>query len=144
MSHWTRNRARALLGLIASLGLVGALALPVAAGVESNKVWLHEPHRGSDSSTFQEDEDCGDYTSGVVWHFILNKYDGDDTAHLVADFETAGTLEADATKVVGAQHFYLNTPDDDVLLDAYAEVDGDPGDANLVLSHVCHAGDGTT
>ena len=134
-----RSALRTLLGLLAALGLVAAMAMPVAA---SSQVLLHEPHKGTDSSdaaSFEAD-DCGDFTTGVVWHFILNQYDGDDTATIFATFEDAGLISVDASKVVGAQHFYVNTPTDDVLEDAYAEVDGDAGDANLVLSHICHTG----
>ena len=131
--------------LIAALAAIALsmlyLARPVAA-TEPYHVDLHESHQGADSTDFKEDEDCGDFTTGVVWHFILNQYDGNDTAHLVADFEDAGTLEVDAGPVnPGVQHFYINTPTDDVLNDAYAEVAQLDGDANLVLSHVCHTGE---
>ena len=134
-----RSGLRTLFGLLAALGLVAAMAMPVAA---SSQVLLHEPHKGTDSSDAAsfEDDDCGDFTTGVVWHFILNQYDGDDTATIFATFEDAGLISVDASKVVGAQHFYVNTPTDDVLVDAYAEVDGEAGDANLVLSHICHTG----
>jgi hypothetical protein len=135
-------RPLAFAAVIAALALsVAALARPMTVSATTSQVWLQESQQGSDSSTFKEDEDCGDFTTGVVWHFILNQYDGDDIAHLVADFQDAGTLETDAGPVTpGVQHFYLNTPGDDVLINAYAEVAGDPGDANLVLSHVCHTG----
>jgi hypothetical protein len=138
-----RSGLRTLLGLLAALGLVAAMAMPVAA---SSQIFLHEPHKGIDSAdapSFEAD-DCGDFTTGVVWHFILNQYDGDDAGTIFATFEDAGVLSDEATKVVGAQHFYLNTPTDDVLVDAYVEVDGEAGDANLVLSHICHTGNEAT
>ena len=137
----TRVAARPTLVLAAVVAIALSLAYLIrpAFAVVTYQVPLQESQQGSDSTTFQEEQDCGDYTSGVVWHFVLNQYDGSDTAHLVAMFQSAGTLEADASKVTpGTQHFYLNTPTDDILNDAYAEVLSDPGDANLVLSHVCH------
>ena len=137
----SRGAARLTITLVAIAAIVlslAAIARPAFAG-ETYEVWLQESQQGSDSSNFTEDEDCGDYTSGVVWHFILNQYSGGDTAHLVAWFQGAGQQEADASKVLqSVQHFYLNTPSDDVLNDAKAVVGSDPGDANLVLSHVCH------
>jgi len=137
----SRGAARLTIMLVALAAIalsLAAIARPALAG-ETYKVWLHEAHQGADSTTFSEDNDCGDFTSGVVWHFVLNQYDGADTAHLVAMFQGAGTLETDASKVnSGTQHFYLNTPTDDVLDNAYAEVAQEDGDANLVLSHVCH------
>jgi len=140
----SRGAARLTITLVALAAIalsLAAIARPAFAG-ETYEVWLQESQQGSDSSTFSEDEDCGDYTSGVVWHFILNQYSGGDTAHLVAWFQNAGELETDASKVLqSVQHFYLNTPSDDILNDAKAVVGSDPGDANLVLSHVCHLPD---
>ena len=140
----SRGAARPTVALAALAAIALSLAYliqPTLAGVEPYQVPLHEAQQGADSSTFSPADDCGDFTSGVVWHFVLNQYDGNDTAHLVADFQTAGTLEADASKDNGGtQHFYLNTPTDDILNNAYAEVASAPGSAKLVLSHVCHTG----
>jgi cell division septation protein DedD len=135
-------RPLAFAAVIAALALsLAALARPVVVSATTFQVWLQESQQGSDSTTFKEDEDCGEFETGVVWHFILNQYDGSDVAHLVATFTDAGVLEVDAGPITpGVQHFYLNTPDDDILENAYAEVQSDPGDANLVLSHVCHTG----
>ena len=143
VTSMSRGAARptVVLAVLAAIALSLAYLIRPALGVEPFQVPLHEAHQGADSSDFQEDEDCGSLTSGVVWHFVLNQYGGGDTAHLVADFQGAGTVEADASKINGGtQHFYLSTPTDDILNDAYAEVASDPGDANLVLSHVCHTG----
>ena len=141
----TALRPLAAVALLAALALsMAALVRPVTVSATTSQVWLQESQQGSDSTTFKEDEDCGDFETGVVWHFILNQYSGP-AAHLVADFESAGTLETDASKVLqSTQHFYLNTPGDDVLENAYAEVEGSAGDANLVLSHVCHTGSEST
>jgi len=95
-----------------------------------------------DSSTFSEDEaDCGDFGSGVVWHFILNQYSGG--AQLFGSFDSAGDFGPfDPSKVLqSVQHFYVNTPTDDTLTDAYVLLDSAPGNAQLVLSHVCHVGE---
>jgi hypothetical protein len=140
------QRAFAFAAVIAALALsMAALAAPMAVSAATSQVWLQESQQNSDSSTFKEDEDCGDFTTGVVWHFILNQYSGGDTAHLVATFTDAGVLEADASKVLqSTQHFYINTPDDDILENAFAEVEGDSSDSNLVLSHVCHTGSQST
>ena len=70
-------RPLALIVALASLALAAsAIAQPAFAG-DSYQVPLHEAHQGADSSTFSPDNDCGDYTTGVVWHFILNQYSGD-------------------------------------------------------------------
>jgi hypothetical protein len=139
------SRPTILLAAIAAIALSMLYLVRPVAATEPFKVYLQASHAGADSSTFKEDEDCGDFTSGVVWHFILNNYDGSGTAHLVATFDGAGVLETDASKVLNSvQHFYLNTPTDDVLdsdnLNTYAEVADEDLDANLVLSHVCHTG----
>lgn len=140
----TRNLVRPL-ALVASLAMLGlvmtALARPALA-TGPYEVPLKDAHRGANSETFTEDADCGDFTTGVVWHFILNQYPhSGDTAHLVAEFAGAGTLETDAVNVnTSTQHFYVNTPGDDVLNDATAYVAYNEPDANLVLSHVCHTG----
>jgi hypothetical protein len=135
-------RPLVLLAAISALALsMAALARPIAVNATTSQVWLHAAHQGADSTTFQDENDCGDFKTGVIWHFVLNQYSGDDVAHLVAEFDGAGTLETDSSKQLNSvQHFYLNTPTDDVLVNAYAEVQGDAGDANLVLSHVCHTG----
>jgi hypothetical protein len=140
------QRTFAFAAVIAALALsMAALAAPLAVSAATSQVWLQESQQNTDSSTFKEDADCGDFTTGVVWHFILNQYSGGDTAHLVATFTDAGVLEADASKVLqSTQHFYINTPDDDILENAFAEVEGDSSDSNLVLSHVCHTGSQST
>jgi hypothetical protein len=94
------------------------------------------------SDGFKEDDDCGDATSGVVWHFILNNYAPDD-AQLFVTFADAGSMGpiSETDSPAAAHHFYVSTPDDDELTDAYVMLPGDPGDAKLVLSHVCHTGE---
>jgi hypothetical protein len=95
-----------------------------------------------DSSTFKEDADCGGITSGVVWHFVLVNYDGDD-AQLFGEFDGAGAFGPidPADKPSASIHFYVTTPDDDTLVDAYVELEGTITDqTQLQLSHVCHAG----
>jgi hypothetical protein len=133
-------RPLALVAALAALGLaLSVIARPAFAGV-TYQVPLHEAHQGANSETFQEDEDCGEFSTGVVWHFVLNQYSGN-AAELFAEFDSAGNLSTVASKVEqSVQHFYLNTPTDDILLNAYAQTDTDPGDAMLVLSHVCHTG----
>ena len=92
-------RPLALIVALASLALAAsAIAQPAFAG-DSYQVPLHEAHQGADSSTFSPDNDCGDYTTGVVWHFILNQYSGD-AAELHAQFEGAGWLTTVSTKVL--------------------------------------------
>jgi hypothetical protein len=96
-----------------------------------------------DSSTFTEDADCGDATSGVVWHFVLVNYDGTD-AQLFGEFADAGTFgPIDPTdKPSSSIHFYVTTPGDDSLIDAYVELEGTIADnTQLQLSHVCHTGE---
>jgi hypothetical protein len=95
-----------------------------------------------DSDGFKEDADCGDITSGVVWHFVLNNYAPDD-ASLFVTFADAGSMGpiAETPHPSATHHFYVSTPDDDSLTDAYVMLPGDAGDALLVLSHVCHTGE---
>ena len=93
-----------------------------------------------DSATFKEDPDCGDATSGVVWHFVLVNYDGDD-AQLFGEFADAGPFGPinPADKPSASIHFYVTTPDDDSLVDAYVELEGTITEqTQLQLSHVCH------
>jgi hypothetical protein len=94
------------------------------------------------SDGFKEEDDCGDITSGVVWHFILNNYAPDD-AQLFVTFDDAGAMGpiAETPHPSTTHHFYVSTPDDDILTDAYVMLPGDAGDAQLVLSHVCHTGE---
>jgi len=94
------------------------------------------------SDGFTEDADCGDITSGVVWHFILNNYAPDD-AQLFVTFADAGSMGpiSETPHPSTTHHFYVSTPDDDQLTDAYVMLPSAPGDAKLVLSHVCHTGE---
>lgn len=94
------------------------------------------------SDGFKEDADCGDITSGVVWHFILNNYAPDDATLFVtfADSGSQGPI-AETPHPSTTHHFYVSTPDDDSLTDAYVMLPSAPGDAKLVLSHVCHTGE---
>jgi hypothetical protein len=134
-----------------------ALAIAAAAALSLSLLYLARPAQavatvdihiestfiGASSATFSsQDSDCGPFTTGVVWHFILNNFDlNTPDGTLTAQFATA----ADATVVTSknlnnVQHFYVNTPTDDVLDDAWATIDYMQGqtDAKLVLSHVCH------
>jgi hypothetical protein len=113
-----------------------------AAG--SVQVWLAPQFQGANSATFQSDSDCGPFTAGVVWHFVLNQLD-DNTqgGSLTAMFASASDQTVSVTKVLNnVQHFYVDTPTDDTLNNAFALVDEMSGqtDANLLLSHVCHTG----
>jgi hypothetical protein len=125
---------------VAAIALSLALAGRAPVQAADTKVSIHQ-QLPIDSATFKEDADCGDFTSGVVWHFILNQYDGDD-AQLFATFADAGALGPidPADSPSAAIHFYVNTPDDDTLNDAWVILGGDASDAQLQLSHVCHTG----
>jgi hypothetical protein len=95
------------------------------------------------SDGFTEDADCGDATSGVVWHFVLVNYDGTD-AQLFGEFTDAGTFGPidPADKPSTSIHFYVTTPTDDELIDAYVMLGGTvASNTQLQLSHVCHAGE---
>jgi hypothetical protein len=122
-----------------ALSLVLAGRSPVQAADPQLDVHQQLP---IDSATFKEDADCGGVTSGVVWHFTLVNYDGDD-AQLFGEFADAGTFGPidPADKPSNTKHFYVTTPDDDSLIDAYVELEGTITDqTQLQLSHVCHAG----
>jgi hypothetical protein len=127
----------ALAAIALSLALAGRA--PVQAA--DTKVDINQ-QLPIDSDGFKEDADCGDFESGVVWHFILNNYAPDD-AQLFVTFADAGAMGpiAETPHPSTAHHFYVNTPDDDSLTDAYVMAPGDASDAQLVLSHVCHTGE---
>ena len=135
---------RRLLVVAAVVAIALSLALAWRAPVQAADPTL-DIHQDLpiDSSTFKEDPDCGDATSGVVWHFVLVNYDGDD-AQLFGEFADAGTFGPinPSDKPSASIHFYVTTPDDDSLIDAYVELEGTIADnTQLQLSHVCHAGE---
>jgi hypothetical protein len=136
----TFSRRMLAIAAVAAIALSLALAGRAPVQAADTKVSIHQ-QLPIDSATFKEDADCGDFTTGVVWHFILNKYDGDD-AQLFVTFADAGALgPIDPTDGPSAAiHFYVNTADDDTLNDAWVIVGGDASDAQLQLSHVCHTG----
>ena len=110
-----------------------------AADMEG-RVTLHFSHVGADSTNFSTEEDCGGVNAGVVWHLVLNQLDpGTEPQSLHATFQEAGHLEA-VGKSVGngkVQHFYIGTPDDDVLSQAYVMIPDQSRTPKLLLSHVC-------
>lgn len=93
-----------------------------------------------------DEEDCADFTKEgmVLWHFILNGAPSGETPTITATFDTDGDLATtgdqvnltdvgDEASTSGTYHFFIETPDDYVLVWASTDVDGN----NLVLSHVC-------
>jgi hypothetical protein len=98
-----------------------------------------------DSEGFTEDPgvcDDGGFTSGVTWHFVLNKYESGD-ADLFGSFTDAGSFgPIDSSKRAGSVlMFYVNTPTDDTLETNWAILDTADEDAQLQLSSVCHGGE---
>ena len=135
---------RRMLAIAAMAAIALSLALATRAApvlAADTKVSINQ-QLPINSDGFKEDDDCGDATSGVVWHFILNNY-GPDDAQLFVTFADAGSMGpiSETDSPAAAHHFYVSTPDDDQLTDAYVLLPGDPGDAKLVLSHVCHTGE---
>jgi len=137
------NFSRLMLVIAAAAAIALSLAFAGRAPVlaADTKVDINQQLPIS-SDGFKEDADCGDFTSGVVWHFVLNNY-GPDDAQLFVTFADAGSLGpiAETPHPSTTHHFYVNTPDDDSLTDAYVMLPGDASDALLVLSHVCHTGE---
>lgn len=143
--------AALLVALAVALALVAG-AHPVRASHDPNAVHLHAPHRGANSATFQQGTaaECEGATAGVVtWHFVANQLPaGATSGSLTADFVTAPN-QTDAGEFMGqgtgAMHFFVETPTDDVLVDAWVTFNVAPSsDTNLVLSHVCGGGTTTT
>ena len=135
---------RRMLAIAAIAAIAFSLALATRAPVRAadTKVSIHQTLPIS-SDGFTEDADCGDFTTGVVWHFTLVNYAGDD-AQLFGTFADAGAFgPIDPTDKPSATiHFYVNTPDDDSLTDAYVMLGGTVTDqTQLQLSHVCHTGE---
>jgi hypothetical protein len=127
-------KTRAFMFFALAVASVFALSGVAAAAT----VDLHFAHVGADSSTFQVDPDDGGLTDPVVWHFVLNQLDPDTPAGTIyVVFQNAGAKQAIGMPVGNGstQHFYVGTPDHDILLSAYAEVDSE-GYGLLVLSHV--------
>ena len=137
----TLSRRMLFIAALAAIALSLALAGRSPVQAVDTKVDINQ-QLPIDSDGFKEDPDCGDFESGVVWHFILNNYAPDD-AQLFVTFADAGAMGpiAETPHPSTAHHFYVNTPDDDSLTDAYVMLPGDATDAQLVLSHVCHAGE---
>jgi hypothetical protein len=136
--------SRRMLAIAAVAAIAMSMAMAMRAPVRAADPTL-DIHQDLpiDSSTFKEDPDCGDATSGVVWHFVLVNYDGDD-AQLFVTFADAGSFGPidPSDKPSASIHFYVTTPDDDTLTDAYVELEGTIADnTQLQLSHVCHAGE---
>ena len=136
-----RTRRGPLIGLVAAVGMLLMLAMPVAA---ATVVPLHGPHQGIDSSDAAsfEEADCGPFGNvgtGVVWHFILNGLDsGTPAAEASFDFTTAGTVNVTASNDGQTQHIWVLTTGDDILENGSATVADQTGTPNLVLSHICH------
>ena len=131
MRHKLLTTALTLLLLFSILSTVSA----------EERVTLHFAHVGADSTNFSTESDCGGVNAGVVWHLVLNQLDpGTETQTLHAVFQNAGHLEVVGRSVGNGslQHFYVGTPDDDILLEAYVDVTGQSQTPKLLLSHVCH------
>ena len=124
---------------ILMMGLVAAVVMMYGIpAVASTQVNLHGPHVGADSTTFNVEGDAGGLTDPVVWHFVLNQLDmGTESGTIYVTFQSAGLKTASGIPVGNGmlQHFYVGTPDHDVILGAYAMVDSE-GYGLLVLSHV--------
>jgi hypothetical protein len=136
------SRRMLAIAAVAAIAMSMALAMRAPVRAADTKLDIHQ-ELPIDSSTFKEDADCGDATSGVVWHFVLVNYDGDD-AELFVEFADAGPFGPipPSDKPSSSIHFYVTTPDDDTLIDAYVELGGTIADnTQLQLSHVCHAGE---
>jgi hypothetical protein len=136
------SRRMLAIAAIAAIAMSMAMAMRAPVRAADPTLDIHQD-LPIDSSTFTEDADCGDATSGVVWHFVLVNYDGDD-AQLFVTFADAGSFGPidPADKPSSSIHFYVTTPGDDTLTDAYVELEGTIADnTQLQLSHVCHAGE---
>ena len=124
--------------LAAAMGLI--LITPIVVNAEAgNRIYLHEAHVNASSETFQREEDDGGLSDFAVWHFILNQVEQEQSegVQLFVEFKKSGVVGPVNGKSVGkgqTWHFYVGTPEHDVLLSAYAVIQGAAG--KLVLSHV--------
>ena len=108
--------------------------------LEPVRVELHSAHRNALSTEFKNESDCGGLTDPVVWHFVANQLQGDEgPLTLEVTFQNGGTKMVTGQPVGNGkvQHFFVGTPDHDVLLDAFLMVPAGSNGAKLVLSHVC-------
>jgi len=138
-------RPTVVLAALAAIALSLAYLIQPAGAVATTDIHLKASQQGSDSTTFENGSDCGTFGSvgtKVVWHFVLNNFDPNTPAgDLTAQFQTAADQSTTSSKVLSnVQHFYVATPSDDVLDDAWATIQlmNGQADAQLVLSHVCH------
>ena len=132
-----KNRRR--LPLIAALVTFGVL---LAAGAALADTYLKVEQKGADSTTFKQGDNCaaervefGLSDAEALWHFVLNQTDEVNSGEITAFFQSAGQI---GPQVYFAQngptlHWYLITPTNDILNDAFTTAD----DTELLLSHVC-------
>jgi LPXTG-motif cell wall-anchored protein len=137
--------------------------LPTAVGAQGTYVpipgspdaVLNPAHRGAQGSTFTQN--CTGLPSpvppgGVWWHFLLPQNEvvsagptpDNIFTSLTAEFLVAGTVTITTFGPPAAQHAYISTPTDDILIDA--EADGaslTPGTFPTAfnLSHTCASAD---
>ena len=108
------------------------VALMLFAGVALGaEIRLQPSQQGTTS-------DCAG-SGTVTWHFILNNLDpGTDPLTLHALFTNAGELTDEGSPVGTGrtQHFFIDTPGNDTLEDAWVEVGTQSGTPRLVLSHI--------
>jgi hypothetical protein len=141
------SRRMLAVAAVATIALAfGYLVHPMQVGA-TTQVDNHQLDNGKTISSigFTEDPgvcDAGGFTSGVTWHFVLNKYESGD-AELFGSFQSAGSFgPIDSSKRAGSVlMFYVNTPTDDTLLTNWAILDTADADAQLQLSSVCHGGE---
>lgn len=110
-----RSRIGAAFALAAALILAPSVATAAP---------LHEPHVGTTV-------EC---TGQVLWHFVHNQVAKDDatTGTITVEFEDAGVVTLDATKVLSkVRHYDVLTPAGDTLLSASDSIAA----GKLVLSH---------
>jgi hypothetical protein len=128
----SRLQKLSVLGLVAAVFML--MSVPAFAATQID---LHDPHVGADSTMFQVEGDDGGLTDPVVWHFVLNQLDpGAPAGTLYVTFQSAGEKTAIGIPVGNGsvQHYYVGTPDHDIIVSAYVLVESEGG--MLVLSHI--------
>ena len=109
-----------------------------------SNAYLKGDHKNQPDTYFdRDDKECGGVNAPVVWHFVIPGNNKIEQATIFATFTNAGTLIAEGFRSgqgQGTIHFYIGTPTNDTIIDAYANLtlSSGSGTFEINVSHVCY------